>query len=127
LSGEQLTVFIDTDCAMCTATARWIARNDPHSVLRILSLHSPEAAAALAKANRPELAGCKRTLVFEEKENVWFKSTAVLRILAHLRAPWCHARHLLVLPEGLRDAVYEFVARNRQTISRWLFARRNAR
>jgi predicted DCC family thiol-disulfide oxidoreductase YuxK len=103
---------------MCTAIARWIARNDPHSALRILSLHSPEAASALAKSNRNELAGSLNTLVFEEEENVWFKSTAVLRILSHLRAPWCHARHLLVLPEELRDAVYEFVAR-------WIFARKD--
>ena len=120
MAGESLTIYIDTDCALCSVAARWVARNDPHSALRILSLHSPDARVLLEKAGRGELAVRKSTLVFDERGVLSYKSTAVLRIFRHLRSPWPAASCLLIIPEPVRDALYDLVASNRRLLSKVL-------
>ena len=120
MARESLTIYIDTDCALCSAAARWVARNDPHSALRILSLHSPDAGGLLEKAGRGELQARKSTLVFDERGELSFKSTAVLRIFRHLRKPWPAVAGLLIIPEPVRDALYDLVACNRRLLSKAL-------
>jgi predicted DCC family thiol-disulfide oxidoreductase YuxK len=46
-------------------------------------------------------------------------SSAVLHLFRHLRLPWPLVVLGLVVPVGLRDVLYDSVARRRQMISRW--------
>ena len=45
-----------------------------------------------------------------------FKSGAFFGVLRHLRAPWPWLRGLRVLPLGLRDWLYDRIARNRYAL-----------
>ena len=60
------------------------------------------------------------TNVLIEDGRAWFKSEASIRILSRLGLPWSIAVVGRVLPLGLRDRMYDVVARNRL---RWFGAR----
>ena len=49
-------------------------------------------------------------------------SDAVLTVSSYLKAPWCHAAALRVIPRCLRDSVYGLISRSRQRLT---FGRRS--
>jgi predicted DCC family thiol-disulfide oxidoreductase YuxK len=53
------------------------------------------------------------TILFIERGQAHFKSTAVLRILRYLPWPWPLLSLVLVIPLFLRDPCYDLVAQNR--------------
>jgi len=56
------------------------------------------------------------SLVFVEDGDAYTKSAGTLRIARYLDAPYSWARHLRVVPQPLRDAVYDLVARSRYSV-----------
>jgi predicted DCC family thiol-disulfide oxidoreductase YuxK len=62
------------------------------------------------------------SVVLIDEKGVHTRSTAVLRILSRLGAPWAVGVVFLLVPRWIRDAVYDWVARNRY---RW-FGRRDS-
>jgi predicted DCC family thiol-disulfide oxidoreductase YuxK len=55
-------------------------------------------------------------LLFIENGKLFTKSDAVIRISRHLPFPWNLFRFSGILPRGLRDKMYELIARNRYRI-----------
>jgi predicted DCC family thiol-disulfide oxidoreductase YuxK len=108
--GERL-VLVDGVCVLCTAWARFLAREDTARRFRVAAIQSAESAAVLAQLDLPT--DRFDTIVLVDDGRAFTRSTAVLRILAGLPRPWAWLRVLAVLPAGLRDAVYGLVARNR--------------
>jgi predicted DCC family thiol-disulfide oxidoreductase YuxK len=53
------------------------------------------------------------TFVLIEGDRVYTKSTAALRIAKHLRRGWNLLYGLIIIPKFLRDAVYNWVSKNR--------------
>jgi predicted DCC family thiol-disulfide oxidoreductase YuxK len=51
--------------------------------------------------------------VLIEDGRAYFKSEASMRILARLGLPWSLAQAGYVLPRGIRDRLYDVIARNR--------------
>jgi predicted DCC family thiol-disulfide oxidoreductase YuxK len=113
------TILFDGVCNLCNGSVRYIIANDPAARFRFASLQSPAARAALAPFGRaPE---SLESIVLIDGGRLFERSDAALRIAAELRAPWPLARALLAIPTGLRDAVYDAIARNRYR----LFGRRD--
>jgi len=56
------------------------------------------------------------TILVVEDQRVRKDSDAVLAIYENLPFPWRIARTFRIIPSGLRDPVYRFIARNRYRI-----------
>ena len=95
---------------------RFIARRDAAGYFRFAPSQWPQAQAALAAHGLTRDAA--RSLVLIEGDQVYLRSTASLRIAAHLSAPWRWARILLWVPRPIRDAAYRVVAAVRHRIAR---------
>ena len=87
-------VLFDGTCGFCEASVRFIARRDAAGYFRFAPSQWPQAQAALAAHGLTRDAA--RSLVLIEGDQVYLRSTASLRIAAHLSAPWRWARILLV-------------------------------
>jgi predicted DCC family thiol-disulfide oxidoreductase YuxK len=111
-------VLFDGVCNLCHGAVAFIIRRDPRGVFRFAPLQSAHGAALLGAGG----AGVPDSLVLVEGGRVYTQSTAALRIARRLRKPWPLVSGLIVLPRGVRDWLYEWVARNRY---RW-FGRRGA-
>ncbi|MDW8272047.1 MAG: DCC1-like thiol-disulfide oxidoreductase family protein [Bacteroidota bacterium] len=104
-------VLFDGDCVLCSNAVLWIISRDKRRLFRYASLTSEFARTHLAA----ELVRHTPTIVLiEEKGRISTRSTAVLRILHRLGLPWNLLATLLhLVPKVLRDAFYDWIARNR--------------
>lgn len=108
-----MIIVFDTDCVLCSGWVGFILRHEAAPTARFVSAWSDEGA-ALATAHGLSPADLDLTfLVVPQGRPALTKSDAGLAILAELRAPWSWARVLRLVPRGLRDWVYDRIARNR--------------
>jgi len=114
-------LLFDGDCGLCTRTVQVVLRADRKGTLRFASLQSPFARGLLAQ--HPELEGVD-SIAWVESESpgvhrVRVRSDAVLRVARYLGFPWSVLRVGRLIPRGLRDRAYDWIARRRH---RWFGA-----
>jgi predicted DCC family thiol-disulfide oxidoreductase YuxK len=111
-------ILFDAMCILCSANARFILNHDRRGRFRLASIQSPAGAALCRRFGiDPE---DPETLLLVEGDRALRDSDAVLAIWTGLGGPWRAAAALRILPRGLRDPLYRWVARNRYR----LFGRR---
>lgn len=123
-SNEQSVILFDGVCTLCGRGVAFVIARDPRARFRFGSLQSEAARQRLAAHGVAAVRdGDPDTIVLIEDGRVYERSSAVVRILRGLRAPWpAVAAMVSVVPRGLRDALYAAIARWRY---RW-FGRRDA-
>ncbi len=107
-------ILFDGTCAFCERSVRFIASRDD-GYFRFGASQNPEGRALLASFGTTREAA--RRLILIEDNQVFLRSTAVLKVAARLRAPWRYAAIFLVVPTPIRDAVYRVVAAIRHRIA----------
>lgn len=112
---EQATIILfDGACNLCSGAVRFVIARDPHAQCRFASLQSDAARAACAKVGYDLPASATpSTIVVIEGGRALERSDAVLAIARRMRFPWPVLGVFGVLPRGLRDVLYGFVARHR--------------
>lgn len=100
----------DGYCHLCSATIRWVIRNDRKNRFSFQALEE----------GGEDLAVGADTVVLQADGATYLKSSAVLRIATNLRFPWPLLGILWLVPRFIRNAVYDLVARNRK---RWFGTR----
>lgn len=113
-------MLFDGVCNLCNGAVTWLLERDKRQVLRFGALQSETAMRML------EASGANRDLpdsiVLIDANGVHTRSDAALRIASYLGLPWSLLSVGRVLPRAVRDAIYDWVARNRY---RW-FGKREA-
>ena len=115
---DRPILIFDGNCAMCSASARFIIRHDRRRALRLLAAQTPLGSALYRHYHLPEVH--YDTVILLERGLAIQKSEAAIRVLKHLGFPWSLATAGRLIPRPLRDWLYDIVARNRL---RW-FGRR---
>lgn len=104
-------VLFDGHCNLCNGAVDFLIRRDRRGTLRFASLQSDLGRALAARAGLdPDVLS---TFVLVDGSRTYVRSTAALRAAAALRMPWPLLGVLRLVPRVLRDAVYDWVARNR--------------
>lgn len=112
-TGQAVVVF-DGECAFCNRWVDFLLRYDRGDVFRFAARQSESGTAFLGQAGLPEVG--VGSIIVVEGDRVLTRSSAVLRMLNLLGFPFSLTGVFRFIPTGLRDAVYDFVARNRM---RW--------
>ena len=108
MSGPIL--FYDGVCNLCNGSVRFVLKRDRKQIFRFAALQSGYARDALARLGvTPEL----DTIYLLDGGLLYDRSSAALRIARQLRFPWPMMTVFLIVPKPLRDAVYNWVGRNR--------------
>lgn len=111
LQHAQPIIVFDAQCVLCTANARFILRYDRSGRFRLASMQG-EVGAALYRRFGIDPAD-PDTLIVADGDRVLRDSDAVIAIYAALGWPWRAAVAARMLPRGLRNPIYRWVARNR--------------
>jgi predicted DCC family thiol-disulfide oxidoreductase YuxK len=114
-AAEHGVVLFDGTCAFCERSVRFIATRDPAAYFRFGASQTPVAAALLARYGTSREAA--RSLILIEDDQVYLRSTAVLRIARRMTPPWRWAGVLLAVPLPIRDGVYRMVAAIRHRLA----------
>ena len=105
-------LLFDGECGLCARTVRFVLARDRVGRLRFASLQSDLGRSVLVESGLDPDA-LSTLVLLDEEGRVWTRSDAALRVAGDLRWPWRWARVGLVVPRGVRDLVYRFVARYR--------------
>jgi predicted DCC family thiol-disulfide oxidoreductase YuxK len=110
-ADDRPVIIFDGYCALCSGWARFVLRHDPHGHYRLLPAQSKLGHALYVHYGLdPE---DYETNILIENGLAWFKSEGSIRMAEGLGFPWSIAAAFRVLPRPVRDALYEFIARNR--------------
>ncbi len=104
-------VLFDGVCNLCSGTVQFLIHRDPRRALRYASLQSEFARDLLQQT--AVSATDLETIVYIEHNQVYQRSTALLRILRRLQFPWPLLFLLILIPAPVRDCAYRWIARNR--------------
>lgn len=117
---ENPVLLFDGVCNLCNASVQWILKLDHKAQFRFAALQSEFGQQILQKY------GLKQehfdTVVLSVGDRIFLRSDAPLEIVRRLGGFWKLFYLFKILPRPLRDALYNFVARNRY---RW-FGRQEA-
>ncbi len=112
---RPLFVF-DGKCALCSGGVRWLMAADPKGAIAYTSAQG-ELGASLYRHYSIDI---DSTYLLIDAGHAYGMSGGYFRLLPRLGGFWRLFWVLAIVPEGLRDAVYRLIARNRY---RW-FGRR---
>ncbi|WP_028540244.1 thiol-disulfide oxidoreductase DCC family protein [Paenibacillus sp. J14] len=108
---NEHVILFDGVCHLCQGAVKFIIKHDPAGRFRFASLQSQAGSRLLQAAGAHEKS--LDSVVLIENGTYYIRSAAALRIARGLRYPWPLLYALIVIPKGLRDAVYQFIAKHR--------------
>ncbi len=104
-------LFFDGECVLCNGVVDLILKVDKNHVFRFASLQGETA--ERIRRQRDDFPEGLETFVFWNDDTVEIRSRAVFAAARALGLPWSLLSVFSILPRGLTDAVYRWVARNR--------------
>ena len=109
MDAKKLVVY-DNECQLCSGLLNHVKKRDSKQVFTYMG-----------RANfaiNTETDKLPNTLIYISKQKVYTKSTAVLLICRDLGFPYRLLYVLRLVPQFLRDFIYDWVARNRKRFNR---------
>ena len=112
-------IFYDGVCGLCDRLVRFVLKQDQRGFFRFAALQGHFAAKALAHHGKDAAQLEAMCVIAGEKsrpEELLCKSDAAIFVLRQLNWPWKAAVLLKIVPRGLRDRAYDWIARRRYRI-----------
>lgn len=110
-SEPHPVILFDGICNLCNSSVQFVLKRDKKQKFRYASLQSEFGKKIIEQFSLKE----KNidSIVLIEQNRAWVKSSAVLRISKQLGGGYPLFYVFIIIPKFLRDAVYDFIARNR--------------
>lgn len=104
-------LLFDGHCNLCNGAVQWVLKRDKKGQVYFASLQSETGEKALKdfQLDDKEL----DSMVFISNGKAYTKSSAALKLATTLGGVYTMAGWLMIVPAFLRNAIYDFVARNR--------------
>ena len=106
-----LVILFDGVCNLCNGTVQFILKRDKQSRFKFASLQGEFGQRTLTRFGLEETN--PNSFVLLEGEKIYTHSRGALRIFLHLGGIWKMLYAFIIVPRFIRDAVYNFIARNR--------------
>ncbi|MDH7462413.1 thiol-disulfide oxidoreductase DCC family protein [Chitinophagaceae bacterium 26-R-25] len=116
---DKPVILFDGVCNLCNSSVQFVIKRDKQNRFQFASLQS-EFGQRILSQHSLSSSDFNSFLLFEN-DKLFTKSTGALKVLSQLHN-WRWATIFLLVPKFIRDAVYNFIARNRY---RW-FGKREA-
>ncbi len=115
MSASGPILLFDGVCNLCHASVRWVIARDRDARFRFASLQSDTGRDLLARHGLPTDA--LDSVVLVDGDAHWTRSDAAIETARRLGGAWRLAGLGKLVPRALRDAGYDWLARNRY--ARW--------
>lgn len=109
--AEKSVILFDGVCNLCNGFVQFILPRDRKNSFLFGSLQSSKVVEMLLPFQYS--ADSLSTVVLLENNQLYTKSTAVLRIAWQLGGAWSLFYGLIIFPPFIRDSLYDVIARNR--------------
>jgi len=102
---EGNILFFDGHCHVCQFSVQFILKNERDKSFLFAPLQGK--AAVDLPSDLPD------SLIVKKGDQILMRSEAVMEILKHCKSPWRWFRIFRIIPKGLLNWIYDFIARNR--------------
>ena len=109
--GKKIILF-DGVCNFCDGAVQYIIKYDTLDIFRFVSLQS-ELGQRILKHIGIQSDQIDSIVLYEPGVAYYFKSSAALEIAKNLKGIFTLATLFRFLPSGIRDLLYDYVAKNR--------------
>ena len=109
--NENAIILFDGVCNFCNGAINFVLKQDKKGVFRFAPLQS-EAGQRLLKQYNLSTAEFDSFVLIDDGK-IYKKSSASLRVMNKLPWYWKEAQLLRIIPTPFRDAIYDFIAKNR--------------
>jgi len=111
INENQSIVLFDGVCNLCNAAVSFIIKRDKKKIFTLSPLQSSFSETLNQQFNfkQPLL----NSIILIENNEVYYKSTAALRIVKKLGGPIKFLYIFIIVPAFIRDAVYSVISKNR--------------
>lgn len=110
-ASKPSIVLFDGVCKFCHASVQFVIRRDTNNQFLFCPLQSEKGQELLAQYGLPDSGLASMILLHDN--TAYRKSSAALRIARQLRMPWPLLYCFIVVPEFIRDSVYDFIGSRR--------------
>lgn len=107
-------ILFDGLCNFCNYSVNFIIKRDKKKVFKFAALQSDAAKKFIGENSIASLPNESVVLIVDKQ--IFYKSTALLKIIKKLSFPWKLLYGFSALPKGLRDYIYDFIAAYRYKI-----------
>lgn len=104
-------VLFDGICNFCNTSIYFIIKHDHKNYFKFATLQSEKAKALINNFNIAP--STNNSILLIEKDKIYYKSTAALRIAKKLNNGFSLLYVFMIVPAFLRNTVYDYVAKNR--------------
>ncbi len=111
MTHKKSIILFDGVCNLCNSSIDFIIQRDKEGRFLVGALQDGLSKKILSDYQVRE--DYLDSLVLLEDGEIFYKSTAALKISKSLSGVWPALYPLIVLPKWLRDPVYDFIGRNR--------------
>ncbi len=115
IKGHGLILY-DGECGFCQFWVQFILKRDPKAYFVFAPLQAPWTQALHGKTPISEF----DTVILYEENQLFLKSSAVLRIISKLKFPWNLLKIFFVFPICIENFIYDEIAKRRKLLSVYL-------
>lgn len=110
-TAHNYIVLFDGICNLCSGAVQFILKRDKEKKFLFAALQSETGKRLLEQFEKDN--PIPKSIVYLQNEKIYTKSTATLHIAHELGGVYKLVYWLRIIPEPIRDWIYDFVARNR--------------
>ncbi|MEM1223333.1 MAG: DUF393 domain-containing protein [Verrucomicrobiota bacterium] len=112
----EAILFFDGECGLCSRSVLFLMQRDRMRQLHYAPLQGDTALKFLEEHHRKELSSAVYLRKLDNQ--IFVRSDAIFHALIDIRSGWRHlAKIALLLPKNFRDAIYNWIARNRHSLA----------
>ncbi len=108
--NDKPVILFDGICNLCTGSVQFILKRDREKKFLFASLQSNYGQNLLKQFDLPT--NTFNSFILNQDEKIFTRSAAALKMFQQLKG-WKWVKIFWIVPEFIRDAVYNVVARNR--------------
>ncbi|MEO8934065.1 MAG: DCC1-like thiol-disulfide oxidoreductase family protein [Xanthomarina sp.] len=109
--NKQLILF-DGVCNLCNTSVQYVIKNDKNNIFMFAPLQG-ETAKKILEKNNMDSSKLDSIILYSNKQKLYFKSTAALKIANRLKFPINLLSVFLITPVFIRNLIYNHIAKNR--------------
>lgn len=112
LPKNKKIILFDGVCNLCDSSIQFIIKRDKNDIFRFVALQS-DLGLEIIKHIGVDVSKTDSIILYEPGKAYYYKSEAALKIAKELGGIYSFISWFSVLPKGLTNSVYDYIAKNR--------------
>ena len=112
IPNDKKIILFDGVCNLCNSSVQYVIKHDRKDIFRFVAIQS-ELGQRIIKHIGISQRHIDSVILYLPGRAYYYKSTAALEITKRLGGIFTYATIFRIIPSGIRDFIYDYIAKNR--------------